>query len=109
MADGPARDAAEPFVRLGKRARDELAKLGLRVLGYSVDPPLDDSPLRFRVAVVLDEAAAPGDPDLDAALAGIMAASENEERERRAQEARDKLADLGTMLKDTKKGILGDG
>lgn len=108
MSDARARQTAEPFTRLGKRAQEELAKLGLRVLGFSIDPPLGDGPLRFRIAVVIDEALSPGDPDLDAALAGMLAATDAQESDRRAEEARQKLAELGDVLKDRKRGILGE-
>lgn len=107
MTAGPAHQAGEPFVRLGQRVKEELAKVGLRLLGYSIDPDLEGGPLRTRLAVVADDTAS-SDPDLDAALAGMLQATALEDQERRAQEARDQLAGLGDVIKDSRKGVLGE-
>lgn len=105
MTAGPANQASEPFVRLGQQAKAELAKKGLRLVGYSVDHDLDGGPARGRMAVVLD-ASASSDPDMDAALAGMLQATADDDRERRVQQARDQVSELGDVLRDHRKGIL---
>lgn len=106
MSAGPANQASEPFVRLGQQAKAELAKKGLRLVGYSVDHDLDGGPARGRMAVVLD-ASASSDPDMDAALAGIVDATSSREADERSATALQQLSELSEILRNPNDGILG--
>lgn len=109
MAENAASKALEPFARLAERIKIDIARAGLRLVGFSVSPGAPGEPPRVRLACVLDDEAAPAtDPDTDAALKGMLLATEEQERAERREKDRERLGELGNLLRDPSKGILGD-
>lgn len=109
MADTAASKALAPFNKLGRLVLAEVTKAGLRMVGFSIMPGLDNHDPIIRFAVVLNEdAQAPGDPGDDAALAGILMATEEDERAARREKEREKLSKLGDLLKRPGAGFLDE-
>lgn len=108
MAESAANKALAPFVCLAERAGPELAKAGLRLLGFSIIPGFGGAPHHVRLVCILDEESRAADPDTDAALKGMLMATEEQERAARRDKERERLSELGDLLRDPNKGILGE-
>ncbi len=109
MPETAATEALAPFTRLAELVRAQATKVGLKMVGMAVIPPVDGNPPLLRFAVVLDEDAKPsGDPEADELLAGILMATEEDERAARRTQQEETVSEITDLLKKPGAGFLDD-